>query len=143
MDHLLVADKFEIDAVGVEQVGIGVFVAFALFDRIAFQLDHILVDVFRLGPAERHAVALEQEVRHPAFGPFGFVDDLDIGIDGLEQFFQRGTITVFGCLTACVFRADPFQVSGNIHKIPLLWCWTIQLSVGVAKLQFRQCAHIC
>ncbi|WP_417615628.1 hypothetical protein [Parasphingorhabdus sp.] len=115
MDHFLVADELEIDTVGIKQVGISVFIALALFDRIALQLDHILVDVLRFAPAKGDAITLKQEIGHPTFGSFGLVDHLDSRINRLEQPFQRRAIAMFGCLPAGIFGLHLIKIVADIH----------------------------
>lgn len=95
-------------AVSLDQIGIGIFVALALLERIALQL-YILVDVLRLAPAERHAVPLEQVVGHAAFGALRLVNYFDAQIDRLEQPFQRGAIAMFGCLPAALSGANRIE----------------------------------
>ena len=118
MDRLARADELEVDAVGVDQVRIGLLVSPALLDRIALQPDDVLVDVLGLGPAHRHAVALEQEVRHPGFGLLGLVDDPDRGIDTPEQRVERGAVAVLGGVPAGVLRPELIEIVRNVHATP-------------------------
>ncbi|WP_430428683.1 hypothetical protein [Parasphingorhabdus sp.] len=114
--HLFaIADKFEIHAIGIDQIGKGFLVSFALFNRIAFERDDILVDILRFAPADRHIPALKQEIGHPGIGLFGFVDDIQIGINRLKQSLQRAAIAMFGCLPTFIFGAHLIEIVADIH----------------------------
>ncbi|MBU0825540.1 MAG: hypothetical protein KKA44_05085 [Alphaproteobacteria bacterium] len=138
VDLAAVADKFEIDSVGIDQVRIGRLVPLALLDRIALQLDDILVDVLRLGPAERNPVALEQEIDHARVAALGFVDHRQRRVDALEQLVQGGAIAVFGRVAAFELRAHIVQISCNIHvffcpDVPVLKRGTVALRTPQGK----------
>ncbi|MEW4449501.1 hypothetical protein [Qipengyuania sp. JC766] len=116
VDHLALADEFEVHPVGVDQVGIGRLVALALLDAVALQLDDILRQVLRFRPAERHAVAVEQEIRHPAFGTLGFVDDAGAVVDAFEQSLQGRAVAVLRRVAAGIDVRDFFEIACDVHS---------------------------
>ena len=114
------SDEFEVDDVGVDQIGKGARIAFALLARVALELNDVFVDVFGFAPADRDVAVLEQEVGHAGVGLLRLVDHRECRIDAAEKRFQRWPIAMLGRLPAGEFRAHLFKIKLYVHAHPLI-----------------------
>ncbi len=117
-------DKFEIGAVGVNQVRETLFVPLLLLFAViaAFEFLDVLEQVFRFAPAKGNAPAIEHKIdRANIDQSFRFVNNGQIVVNAFEQPFQRRTVAMLGSLPTGGQQTNLIEITTDIHPKPVLF----------------------